>query len=89
MTYSSTICIFNVLFGFILLTQSSFRDEQCETYKYTEVVRGKDKRAKLNGYFCGDCEKVRFRFFFFCVRRRRAHTNIGFLVFRFRDCSLD
>lgn len=27
-------------------------------FKHKEVVRGKDKRAKLNGYFCEDCEKV-------------------------------
>ncbi|XP_046864117.1 DNA endonuclease RBBP8-like [Xenia sp. Carnegie-2017] len=26
-------------------------------FKHKEVVRGKDKRAKLNGYFCEDCEK--------------------------------
>ncbi|CAB4029009.1 DNA endonuclease RBBP8-like isoform X1, partial [Paramuricea clavata] len=32
-------------------------EEKIPQYKYREVVRGKDKRAKLNGYFCADCEK--------------------------------
>ena len=29
-------------------------------YKYVEVVRGKDERAKLNGYKCRDCQQVFF-----------------------------
>ena len=27
-------------------------------YKYVEVVRGKDERAKLNGYKCRECQQV-------------------------------
>lgn len=28
------------------------------SYKYAEVVRKRDERAKLNGYECRDCQQV-------------------------------
>ena len=44
-------------------------------YKYKEVVRGKDKRAKLNGYFCADCEKVRLKRYELSFRL--LHLRVG------------
>ena len=40
-----------------LKTEPSIGQVESKGYKYTEVVRGKAEREKLNGYTCNECEQ--------------------------------
>ena len=41
----------------VYLTRNTYAEPN---YKYVEVVRKKDERAKLNGYKCRDCQEVMY-----------------------------
>ena len=53
----TSILILLTLVNHSLLNLTRNNDAE-PNYKYVEVVRKKDERAKLNGYKCRDCQEV-------------------------------